>query len=1095
MKIHPQRWVSGVAAALTLALTLPSRLVAQGVTTGAIAGTVTDAQGQPVEGAQVQIINRSTGFTAGSNSRATGYYLVQGLETGGPYTVRVRRIGFQPVDRNDIRVNLSQTTRVDIQLTPQATQLAGVTINAAPAEISATNQGTKTTISDSVIQRLPTTTRNLTDFIRLTPQVSASGPGFSAGGMSNRMNNVQIDGATERDVFGLGSTGQPGGQVSAKAISIDAVKELQVLLAPFDVRQGNFGGLLLNAITKSGTNELHGSAFGFYRNQDYGRNVPVLRATKFDRTQGGFSLGGPIIKDKLHFFTANEWQTENSPVTGPFFNQPSGTGTQFGANAADVARFDSIMTNKYNFQPGTAGALNSPQPETNLFGRLDYQMNDVNRIVARLNFTNTTKENRTQNTRSGTQAIYSTNEHDLSHKKVAPVLQFFSNFKNGTANELFLGANWVRDRRRPATTFPQITVNTVPSNAQTRFIAGADQFSQGNELDQDTYELTDNFTIPWRSHTLVVGTRNEYVKLRNLFTQSSYGVWGFANFDSLSLGNANNYRRAFILSQGGNVYFNALQSAVYAQDQWQATQRFNLTLGLRADISNFLTDNSYALAIDTVYGHHETPKSKVQFSPRLGFNYDITGDQVNQLRGGVGLFVGTPPYVWMENAYVNNGRIITFLNCNTTGTPAPQFTGVGNLPETCRNGAGTKPIGDVNFLDKNLSFPQPLRANLGFDRVLTGNLVATVEGLYSKSLNQFFFVNRNVAGPVGTDAHGRVLYGTIAATGVATATRPASVIANGGTARFSTAIDVVNQNKDYSYNLTGQLQKRYSNGWEALVAYTYGHSYDVQSFTSSTHISNWQFGRTYAGRQEDPYTTVSLFDQPHKITALGTRTLNWGRHRGYATDFTLSYQGVSGAPHDYIYGGSGGRGDLNADGVQGNDLIYVPKDANDPNEIRFQTTNFTDPQGNRVSVSAADQAAAFEQFIKSSPCLRSHRGEILPRNSCSQPWSNNFDLNVRQQLPSIGGQSFAVQLDVFNFGNLLNKNWGQQRVTPQSGNSNVPLVTHVASSSAAAATAVPVVTYNPYTFDPQRSGHPQEYQVGNFASNFYRLQLSVRYSF
>src|SRR5665647_2589088 len=308
---------------------------------------------------------------------------------------------------------------------------------------------------------------------------------------------------------------------------------------------------------------------------------------------------------------------------------------------------------------------------------------------------------------------------------------------------------------------------------------------------------------------------------------------------------------------------------------------------------------------------------------------------------------GTPPYVWLENAYAQNGRIITFLQCGSgfgnAANPAPVFSLDPTIYNTCANGQGAKPIGDVSFLDKGLKFPQPMRANVAFDRVLPGNLVATVEGLYSKTLNQLFFINRNLTAPRAVDKFGRAMYGVIATGGSATTDRPALVIANGGTSRFSTAIDVENQNKDYAYNLTAQLRKRYSNGWEALVAYNYGHAYDVQSFTSSTHISNWSFGRTIGGTpQETPEVAPSLFDQPHKLSAFVTKTLGWGRFinnswaDGLAADITVSYQGVSGSTHDYVYSGSSGRGDLNADGIVGNDLLYVPTDVNDVNQIRFQ---------------------------------------------------------------------------------------------------------------------------------------------------------------
>ena len=1095
------------ALGLVLAAVVATDAHAQGVTTGGVTGFVTDSAGAPLENAQVAITNRTTGVTQRATSRDGGRYSLTSLEVGGPYTIEARRIGYAPYSRTNIYIQLSQNERIDIRLSPQATQLAELEVRATTGEIIApTNTGTKTTISAQALERSATTTRNLVDFTKAAPQVSSSGPGFSGGGMSNRMNNVQIDGATERDVFGLGSTGQPGGQISAKAISIDAIKEYQILLAPYDVRQGNFGGLLLNAVTKSGTNEWHGSAFKYYRNQDYGRDVSVLRATDFYRHQTGFSLGGPIIKDKLHFFTANEWTRESTPVTGPYQGQPADAATKFPLTDADVTRF--VNTYKKwsgGEDPGTAGILNSPTPMNNLFGRLDWDINGRHRLVARMNYTDATNNARRQNSRTSSTAVLSSNFHSINSKKTAPVVQLFSNFSNGWSNEAFGGITWVRDRRNPGTnTFPQVTVNIGSSN---RIIAGADQFSQGNELDADTYEFTDNLTIPFGNHSFVLGTRNEYVKIRNLFSQSSYGVWTFDSLAAFETGQASGFRRGIVLGDDPNVYFDALQSAFYAQDTWTATPKLTVTLGLRGDISNFLTDNAYAPAIDSAYGVHKTPTSSFQFSPRLGFNLDVTGDQVNQLRGGIGLFVGTPPYVWMENAYAQNGRVITFLQCGSgfgnRDNPAPAFSVDPTVYNTCANGKGAKPIGDVSFLDKGLKFPQPMRANLAFDRVLPYNLVATVEGLYSRTLNQLFFVNENLTDPVAYDAHGRPMYGVLGSassptSGIPSTTRPALVNANGGTARFSTAINVKNQNKDYAYNLTAQLRKRYSNGWEALVAYNYGRAYDVQSFTSSTHISNWSFGRTVGTTPQTVAETAnSLFDQPHKISAFVTKTFGWGRlfnggwTRGLGTDITLSYQGVSGSTHDYVYAGFSNRGDVNADGVSGNDLIYVPTDVNDVTQIRFANATF-----GGETLSAADQAAAFEQLIEQSPCLNQSRGKIMQRNSCRLPFSNNFDLSVRQNIPLVSSsQRVAVQLDIFNFGNLLNKNWGQQQVSPYTSFNNISLLNVTGQSSTDPKTAVPTVTFNYRTLDPKKTGKIDPYQVGNFVSNYWRMQLSARVSF
>jgi hypothetical protein len=1087
----PRQLLANVALAAFMAGSVTTSIFAQGVTTGAIGGKITDEAGGGVAGVQIAAVSRANGFASNVTSRPDGRYLIPNLEVG-TYDITFRRIGFDPIRRRDIIVALSQVNTQNVQLTAAATELSGVTIIAATTTetFTPTNTSVKTIVTDTTLQRLPSLSRNIIDMVRVAPQVSTSGAGYSAGGMSNRMNNVQIDGATERDVFGLGATGTPGAEVNSRSVSLEAVKELQVLLAPFDVRQGNFGGLLVNAVTKSGTNEYHGSMYGYYRNQNYGADTSVLRATPFDRSQYGFSFGGPIIKDKLHFFVAPEWQGENTPVSGTYFGQPSDFSPVFPIKSEDLTRFEQLMTAKGMPDIGTPGYANIPNPLLNMFARLDYRINDSHRSVLRYNYSEGSRL-RQQNNRSSSAAIYTGNFHMFDTWKIAPVFQLFSVFAGGASNELFLGYNRARNRRTPESPYPQISVTglTTTTNATNgSIIAGADQFSQGNELDTDTYELTNNFNFQRGNHTITLGTRNEYVNLRNLFNQSSFGVWAFRGLDSLAAGNANSYRRAFILKDGGNVYFSALQSAWYAQDQWQVSPKLAMTIGLRADLSKFLEDVPYSAPIDSAYGKRtdDVPKSSLQISPRIGFNYDMSGDQSQQLRGGIGLFVGTPPYVWLENAYVNSGSIITFLNCGASGTRAPTFNIDPEANPTCTGGAGSKPIGDVNWLSSDLKFPQPLRLSLGYDRSLPRDLVFSVEGLFSKTLNQFFFVNRNLAGITGRDVHGRVLFAdSIRATNGQSFPRlPAAVIANGGAARFSTAIDLLNQSKDQAWSLTTSLRKRYSNNWEAMFAYTHARARDVQSFGSSTHISNWQFGRTLSGDQFSPYRGISLFDQTHKLTGTGTYTKHWTE--GWSTDFTATYSGVSGAPHDYVYAVSGSSGDMNGDGRNGNDLIYVPRSAFNSNEIRFRPVTTTSGGVTTVVTTVAQQQEAFEKYINNSPCLSSQRGKILTRNSCKQPFLNQIDVAIRQSIPSIRGQRVSLQADITNFGNLINGKWGQARVTEASSNSNVPILTHVGQTSSNPTYAIPIVQFNV---------NQREYVVGNFASNFWRFQLSARYSF
>ncbi|HEY7877130.1 MAG TPA: carboxypeptidase regulatory-like domain-containing protein, partial [Gemmatimonadaceae bacterium] len=325
---------TGVAGICTLA--------AQGITTAAVSGVVTDESGQPVEAAQIQIVNQATGVRSGTLTRTNGNYYVQGLEVGGPYMVTVKRIGFQPDSLGGIRLSLGQNFRANFKVNTQAARLEAVTVRAATSDtlsalISPSRRGVQTDISDSALRRLPTLNRNFTDFLALTPQVNvAQSGGLSGGGQNNRFNNIQIDGASESDIFGLGTTGQPGGQARGRSISLEAVKEYQVLLSPFDVRQGNFTGALINAVTKSGTNELHGSAFYYFRNENLAADVPILRSSNFEQKQFGFSLGGPIVKDKIHFFIAPEWQREDYPAPGPYIGQPANLTPAPAADAATV---------------------------------------------------------------------------------------------------------------------------------------------------------------------------------------------------------------------------------------------------------------------------------------------------------------------------------------------------------------------------------------------------------------------------------------------------------------------------------------------------------------------------------------------------------------------------------------------------------------------------------------------------------------------------------------------------------------------------------------------------------------------------------------
>src|SRR5437868_12241527 len=448
-----------VATALALVTGASARLLAQGVTTGAVTGTVTDANGAPIEGAQIQVRNARTGASAGGISRANGQFLIQGVEPDAGYSITVRRIGFEPVTHDNVVVSLGQTTRSDVQLRQQSTVLETVRIAAeATPVINPSKTGTGTTMGDSLLRRLPTLNRNFADFVTLVPQVSTStGVGLSGGGVNIRQNAIQIDGAASGDLFGLGTTGQPGAQANAKSIPLDAVKEYQVLLSPFDVRQGNFGGLLINAVTKTGTNEFHGATYGYTRSQGLTRSQPYLAEPK--QQQYGFSLGGPILKDHLFFFVNPEWQKLNTPAIGSFIGAPDNL-----AKAADVTRFAEILQGYGLSDPGNGGQVQKKNPLTNVFGRIDAYLPGYTRLVLRHNYASADNQTFSRSSSTSSSPLFglTSNSYLFSSKTHSSVAELLTNLPNGVFNELLLNLTNIPDFRTAPLTFPQLTLNAFP---------------------------------------------------------------------------------------------------------------------------------------------------------------------------------------------------------------------------------------------------------------------------------------------------------------------------------------------------------------------------------------------------------------------------------------------------------------------------------------------------------------------------------------------------------------------------------------------------------------------------------------------------------
>jgi hypothetical protein len=1126
----PRWFFGGATLLLSLALIVPMRLTAQGVTTGAIAGNITDAAGKPVENAQVQIINRSTGYRSGSLSRANGYYYVQGLEVGGPYTVSVRRIGFEPVDRNGVSVSLSSTTRVDIQLAQAAVQLGTVTVTGSTynSTFSPSSQGVTFEVNDTLIRRIPQLNRNFTDLVKLTPQViipTSGGP--SAGGQYNRYNNFTIDGANQNDRFSLNSSGGlPGGAGNGRIISQEAVKEFRVLMSPTDVRQANFTGMLVNAVTKSGTNEWHGGAIYNFRNEDL--SATNFRNTTLDIKQYGFQLGGPIIKDKLQFYVAPEWQQRTSAAAGPFVGQAANSsGSALNISQDSIAYVQNIIQTKMGFDPGTSGKVPVENPLTNLFGRIDWEINQTHRLVLRqlVNRTENTAFSRNtsnfnpspnvQNTgfRLGSNAFNGVNTNNST------VAQLYSNFQRGTSNEFIAGFNQIRDQRVVPQVVPEMSVGVVPATATgaaqfqptAAITFGTEQFSVGNQANQDILELQDNVSIPWNAHTFTVGARYEHLKVYNNFAQASGGVWVFANIDSLNRLKPTGYRLGY--ANSGNpadipATFNTHMSSLYAQDQWAVRPNVTVTFGLRADVPSFDNQPPQNDSIAHLFANKGvtintswTPKTQVLWSPRIGFNWDVDGSQKNQVRGNIGVYTGPPPYILVANAYQNTGLGLVTLTCTNAQTPA-FTTDVNALPKACAGQTPPQPgaagTAGINLTDPNFKYPQSLTTSFGVDRQLPFGVVGTFEALYRKAIHGVWVQDLNLLGPriVGgqpyTDRNGRVLYAdTINAAGQPTNNNRAVSLYNG--VSFSEgAIFVTNQSKDYNYTLTGQLRKRFAAGLDATFAYTYNRAYDVQSLTSDRAISNFRNGREVSGLLSDPTLTTSAFERRNRVLAYGTYTLPWWKKWG-ATDVTLYYEGISGFPIDYTVGaGAGSSGDLNGDLVTTNDPIYVPINATDPNEFKIGS------QTGGVFTQDVAAAQAFDAFISGQKCLNDQRGHIMKRNSCTTPWQNRLDFSIRQSLPQVRGQDFTIQLDLVNFANALGevlqhvdgheRDWGKIYVpTISNAFPQQSVLSQVARTPGPLNQSMPVFTFN--------SNVRNRGAFSNVIGQGYQMALTFRYEF
>jgi hypothetical protein len=1072
-----------LAATLSANCWLHPALLAQGITTGSIGGTVRTEDGRSVDEAQVRVLNTTTGVAIESTVRR-GRFLVQGLEVGGPYVVTIRQVGFILVASEPVRLGLGESLELDLLIRPIASRLDTVQIMATPAgpRVSA-NGGIATTIFDSLVHRLPTLNRDLYDFVRLVPQISmkvgrASAPGISAGGVGDRFNSFLINGVSERSI----GANVPPAFRGARSLPLDAVSEYEVLVAPFDVRYGDFAGALVNTVTRSGTNQLHGSVFAYGRSDALARhNDSDTTRSPYEQLQYGLSLGGPIRQDRAHFFIASEVQRLTSPASGPYIGEPASVTAPVPVREVDLERLGSIMRG-YGLVAGSGGAVQNGNPETNVFGRFDVNMPAwQSRVALSVNDVEASQRSFSRATR-GTFPLGTFQTTQSSVERTTSVQLRTSFHGGGGYNELV-----VSHRRGTASTMSDVEqpiVNVAVPGATggaVAIVTGTPEAAQVGTVHQTEVDVQEHLSLAMgRSQVAIAGLQAERFRSTRGGVPNAYGTWTFSSLDSLERGVAQRYEAREDFGTG-SVPITGWQYAAYVGDEWRPVERLSVALGLRSDLLAVDGRPSYNPRVDSVFGRRTDamPAPSVHLSPRVGFTWDLLGDGRDQLRGGLGIFTGRPPLSWIQAALYSYGVGVGVLRCGTQpadlGLPPAFAPDPRTPPRACANGSGitTAPRGDVDLLDHRLGMAETVRGVLAYDRRLPWDVLGTAEAVVTRNMSDFVFVNLNLAEPRGADRHGRVLYGTIATTGAAAPSLRSD---------FSEVIDLRNTSRNHSFQLSMHLEKRFSDGVAATAAYTYSRARDVETplRVNMTGLSNWSSARVLSGRDDDLTATTSLDDIPHRVVVAATYRAPWRR---WPTDGSFSYVGEAGSPFAYRAWGVGLLGDLNADGSNVNDPIYVPRSAFDTSEIRF--AQFVGRSGTTTrTVTVAEQQAAFEQFIARMPCLRRQRGRILERNSCREPWSHTTIASARQGFPA-WNNALETELEIFNVLNLLRHDWGQYRVASLDRSAAPPLLEQVGQTPGPLAESQPIFQFDPRT--TPWATLPTE--------SVFQLQVSLRYRF
>lgn len=1015
------------------------------VTTSSIGGTITD-NGIPLEGAQVNLVLTTTNAKYKTNTREGGGFDIFNLLPGGPYTITVS--SSKTVEIDNIYLVLGENYKFDLDLSTTKEKFSEVNIS------SGTKTGVNLNLSKEQLNTLPTISRSINDFTKFTPQ---AGGNNSFNGRDGRFNNITIDGANFNNNFGLSSNNLPGGD--AQPISLDAIEAVQVNVSPYDVRQSNFTGAGINAITRSGSNKTEGSFYTFLRNETLnGTKIGDVTLENLPATSSniyGFRLGGALVKDKVFYFVNAEYENISRP--GLLW-----TSTQAGVDPndpntsrvlkSDLEAVSNHLKEKYGYETGGFENLgNFGTRNYKILGRIDWNINEKHKLSARYNYVKNNNDQTTNgrsapnprsssNRWSNNAMSYENSLYSFENTVGSLAIELKSNLNNKLSNQLlFTATNIVDARGSGSEPFPFVDIKKDGD----QYIAfGYELFSWNNKVVNNTYSFIDNITYTTKQHTLTAGIAYDQMYVGNNFMR--YGT-SYYRYDSLSQFLNNEQPSVFAATYGYNGNNNPIaemgfgQAAAYIMDEYRINRQLKLIGGLRVDVPIYLTEavanpgfSTYTDANTTpfknpdgetfTYDPSKWPGSSLLWSPRVGFNYDLKGDKTMIIRGGTGIFTGRLPFVWytnqVTNAYGLQSTITLDSKAELDQYGVTQFnpTWNGNFdkfpaePAQLPNSGGSYALVDPNF-----KFPQIWRTSIGFDYKLPFDIELTADVIYSKSLNDIYQFNANMA-PSDTllfagTAWERAGYTSRDAISFSSNVRNAIVMSN------------TNQGQGLSASIT--LKKDFHNGLEIFASYSYNNTMDITANPGSQAASAWSgnaiIGNTLGQNQNTPYMSYSQYATPHRVVGALSYTKEYAKN--FATTVTLSYEGFNAGRFNYVY-----SSDINNDGIGNNDLIFIHNSSD---------ITFNEYTSGGKTFTAEEQAAAWDAYVAQDAYLSKNTGNFADRYAALFPWLHRFNLAIYQDfIKNIAGTNHKLQLsaNILNVGNMINSNWGiAQRLTVNNG--------------------------------------------------------------